>query len=130
MAIQVPVGPVNYSLAIQPGWCELDGEKCFGLCDRDNLEILISGAAPPAKRLTTAWHEIVHAWMAELAPGSYAQALEEEGVCDIVGLAMAHMDARLIARLHLYMTRGIEATDVLMIRGCREVVPVISTTIE
>jgi hypothetical protein len=47
-------------------------------------------------------------------------------VSNLIGIAMAAMAPKLIARLHVLLTRGMEAVDVLLLHGVAEPVPVIA----
>lgn len=116
MALMIPVGPFQYRLHLHHGYIILDGRQLLGACDSDNQRILISDISPPAKRLATFWHEAAHAWFAELNPGSHTK-FDEETFCNVIGLAMVAWGPHLMARVQIYLTRGIEPEDVMIMPG-------------
>ena len=115
--MHIPVGPHWYRLILVSGYCELDGEAVLGLCDPERQVIEISDRACPEKRLVIAWRR-------ELDVHEAAR-LGDEPMARLVGLAMARMDARTVARLHVYLTQGIECADVMMSPGLPGPVPVV-----
>lgn len=122
--MHVPVGPHWYELILEPDYIDSGGEAVLGLCDPDRQQIRISAVAPPAKRLSLLWHELAHAWVRELdvhERPSYA----DEPLANLIGLAMARMTPRLLARIHIYLTDGIDADGVLDAPGLPGPVPVV-----
>lgn len=113
MAILIPVGPFHYQVILQQGLINVNGRELIGACDSNRQIIYISDVPSPAKRLATFWHEVAHAWFAELNPGS-DEVFDEETFCNVIGLAMLAWGPLRLARVQIYLTRGIEAKDVLV----------------
>ena len=122
----IPVGPHTYEVRLVEGWCRHpDGRRCLGLTWPEEQRIEIASAAPASKRLATLWHEIAHAWHQELDVRGGVE-LDGEAMANIVGMAMAAMSVKIIARLHCYMTTGRDCDDVMLISGLAHPLPVIS----
>ena len=122
--MKIRVGAVEYDVRMVNGPVLLNGRECFGLCDPDGLVILIDGRMNPARRVATFWHELAHAWKFELDVHD-TKSMQTEAMCSLIGLAMASMDVRTIAKIHVFLTQQMDAHDVLLLSGCREPVPVI-----
>jgi hypothetical protein len=121
--MKVPVGGVLYRVNLVSHNLYVDGQRCFGLCDVHRQRIWIDRRCPVERRLSVFWHELAHAWKFELDV-SGAPALETEGICNLIGRAMAAMDPELIARLHVYITRNIQADLCIVCPETRRFVPV------
>lgn len=114
--ITVPVGPFSYRVRLIKGYVLASGPKGLGLCDVDRCEIIISDIPQIKKRISLLWHEIAHAWKWELDIHQ-SESLDDEATANLIGLAMAGTPVNLIARLHCYMTTGIECDDVMLVSG-------------
>jgi hypothetical protein len=101
-----------------------DGGKCNGLTWPDRALIQVDGRLPPDVRRKVLWHEIGHAFKAELDVTG-AMHLPEEVFCDLVALALTTMKPKLFLRLWLYATHKMVAHDVMMIPGCELPIPVL-----
>lgn len=121
--MKVPVGPFAYEVQLVDHPLELHGRPCMGLCDSERQRIFIARSLSPQRRLSVFWHELAHAWKSEMDV-HVAAAMEEESVCNLIGLAMTAMDPHLLARLHVFLTQGIEAEDVIFCLESRRVIPV------
>lgn len=64
--MQFRVGPHQYAVRIIAGWITIGSEKCAATHDWNRGEILISDQVKPAKRRSVLFHELRHAWQAEL----------------------------------------------------------------
>lgn len=121
--MRIPVGPYYYDLAVCRKLIPHQGGLAEGLCDRTGQRITISLVPPPSRRLATFWHELAHAWR-ELDIHE-APSLDDESMANLVGLAMARMDAHTLARIHILLTTGMEADEVLMIPGVCQPIPLL-----
>lgn len=133
MAMVIEIGGVCYELVlvqrdlVHPR----DGGKCNGLTWPDRALIEVDGRLPASVRRKVAWHELGHAFAGELGLGVFelglgqSGGLAEEVFCDLVALALTQFSPKLFLRLWLYVTRGMEAHDVMMLPGCAEPIPVI-----
>lgn len=121
--LQFPVGPYTYDLALVDEPIFHHGRPCMALTLPDERRIKISAHVRPELRVALAWHEIAHAWRAELDIHE-AESLGHEAYANLVALAMAQYDGKTIARLQLYLTRGIVADDVIIISGVSDPIPV------
>jgi len=122
--MKIPVGPLTYDLQLHKGIITYENQQCFGLTDPVAQTIFIADTLRPRKRLATAWHEICEAWKLELDIHQ-SQALNAESMANLIGMAMAGMPPQVIARLHVYMMRGIDADEVLFVSGFKNPLPVI-----
>ncbi|QQE12113.1 hypothetical protein JD969_01160 [Planctomycetota bacterium] len=121
----VQIGPHKYRIILVKGIVRDEkGNGYCGLTYFDHHNIIISGDLPPSKRLSTLWHELVHAFLYELDI-TESDSHDEESVCNLIGLAMSHLDAMTLARLHVYMTQGIDCDSVMMSPNLNEPVPVV-----
>jgi len=113
--MMIPVGPFCYQVKlVSEPLFDGEGHEADGLCRPFAMTIQVSAALPPDKRLATLWHEIGHAWKAELDVRD-KPTMDEESLCRMIGLAMAGMPPRLLAALHLYMMRGYECSAAIML---------------
>lgn len=100
----VPIAGVPFELRLVAGpILHPDGGTCRGLYYCDQLLILVSADIPPALRLRVAWHEIGHA-IYTLNVGE-RDSLDEESVCDLVGLAMAGITPEKFAEITAFVLR-------------------------
>ncbi|WP_432797023.1 hypothetical protein [Poriferisphaera sp. WC338] len=126
--MQVKIGPHEYRVILVKGTVRNGmGEAFCGLTHFDQQYILISGDMEPSKRLSTLWHELVHAFLYELNITD-TPVDDEESMCNLIGLAMSHLDAVTIAKLHVYMTEGVECDGVMMSPRLKYPVAVLDTT--
>ncbi len=125
MSMHVPVGPFAYEIRLFSGPIPHPDGPAMGTCDTAAMLILISDCVPAGKRMSLFWHELAHAIKGEcdvtLAPG-----LDEEAIANLMGLGLARLDARTLARVQVYLQQGIEARDVIMLPGVHDAIPVIS----
>lgn len=118
MALHVPVGPLVYELHLVQGLIDHDGDQVHGLCDPAQLRILISDQQSPERRVVTFWHELAHAWEFELdVRADEMSGFSGESLANLVALAMARIDADLLARCLLYLRTGIECLATLRPAG-------------
>lgn len=111
--MRIPVGPFDYTLKlVLPPLKHPDGREVVGLCDPDRLEIMIRADLPPVKRWSVFCHELAHAWAA-LDP-RHDDIWSEETLAELVGVALARMDALAICRLHVLLNTGIDAREVIL----------------
>lgn len=124
--MQIHVGPFRYTLSLRRGYLRHNGQDALGLCHTDKRLIEISDATAPSVRITTFWHELGHAIKREL---DITDALEiaEESLANLLGIAMAQLDARTLARVHIYLTTGMECDDVIMYPGGHAPIPVFNS---
>jgi hypothetical protein len=124
--MRVEIGGVGYELVLvqRDLLHPRDGGRCRGLTWPDRALIEVDGRLPPEVRRKVVWHELGHAFKAELDVSAALQ-LPEEMFCDLVALALTRLSPKLYARLWLFATRGYEAADVIMIPGLPEPIPVI-----
>ena len=112
--MKVKIGPHEYRVLLVDGVVRDPlGQAYCGLTNFDQQYILISGELEASKRLATLWHELVHAFLHELNI-TENPVHAEEAMCNLIGLAMSHLDAMTIARLHVFMTQGVECDSVMM----------------
>jgi len=115
-----------YELILTQNQPVVDGQPALGSCDPVEQKIEVWSKLTPERRLTVGWHEIAHAWRdaMDIRPDLM---LDDEAYAHLIGRAMAAMDVQLVARLHVYLTRGIDAAHVLMYPG-HDAVPVLRIT--
>ena len=124
--MKVKIGPHEYRVLLVKGIIrDEEGNAYCGLTFFEHQNILISGDLSASKRLSTLWHELVHAFIYELDI-TESEAHTEEAVCNLIGLAMSHLDAMTLARLQVYMTQGIDCDSVMMSPRLSEPVPVLN----
>lgn len=75
--------------------------ECLGLCCYTRNEILVSDATPMSKRRMTFFHEFAHAACDELRFG--VQSFDEESLAELMGIALANLDAPTLAAIELYL---------------------------
>lgn len=114
--MQIHVGPHTYDLSLHHGLIPIRGKLAQGICDSVRCQIKISDVVPPRKRLSVLWHELAHAWWAELTPDPQLP-MTEEALARMIGVAMAKLDGRTMARAEVLLTQGIESDDVMYFWG-------------
>lgn len=114
--MKLPIGSVEYDLRLVRQRPLVDGRPCRGCCDFERELIKVYRHMSARRRISTAWHEIAHAWQHELDVHQ-AEAFGDEAMCNLIGLAMSQISAQLAARLHCYLVTGIESDHVLMYPG-------------
>ncbi|QDU34057.1 hypothetical protein KS4_21190 [Poriferisphaera corsica] len=123
--MEVKVGPHVYRIILAKGIVRDEaGDPYCGLTFFDHQTILISGQLKPSKRLSTLWHELVHAFAYELDIAQ-SDTHDEESMCNLIGLAMSQLDAMTLARLHVYMLQGIDCDAVMMSPKLEQPIPVL-----
>lgn len=122
--MQVRVGPHDYVIELVNHPPLLDGREANGICDANSQRIEIYRHMPPSKRIAVGWHELAHAFQAELDIHQ-APSLDAEAMANLIGIAMAHMDARLLVRLHTFLLTGIDCVDAMFIPGIDSAVPIV-----
>jgi hypothetical protein len=101
--VMLPIGHTIYEVSLIHGYViDPKGTRCLGLTRPDTCRIEVSDVPPPAKRVAVAWHEITHAIKCELDAGQ-RQFMDEESICDMIGMAMAAISSEKIAELHHYL---------------------------
>ena len=123
--MQIKIGHVPYTISLINGYVDVDGLRSIGACDTDRCVIEVSDVPPAAKRLSILWHEIAHAWAAELGDGAPCPR-DAEAFANLIGVAMSSMSVGEIARAIILVTRGIEASDVWVLPGLTEPIPLVS----
>lgn len=124
--LPITIGGVSYTLALvtedllHPG----DGQRCNGLTWPDRALIQVDARLAPDVRRKVLWHEIGHAFKAELDITD-ASHLPEEVFCELVALALTTMKPKLFLKLWLFATHKMHAHDVIMLPGCSNPIPVI-----
>lgn len=121
--MKVPVGPFSYEVILTEQPLEFKGRRCMGLCDSEAQKIFIARRLCPQRRVSVFWHELAHAWKCDLEIHC-DETMEEEPICNMIGLAMTAMEPYLLARLHVFLTQGIETEDVIFCLDTRRVIPV------
>ncbi len=127
--MKIPIGPHEYDLVLVRGLVEHPDGPAVAICDSDRQRILVSDTVPPWRRLSNFWHEVAHAWKRELDVHE-SSSLNDEPLANLIGLGMASMDLITIARIHVYLTQGIECDSVLVFPSLKHPVPVLRFTQE
>jgi hypothetical protein len=121
--MKVPVGPFVYDVQLVDG-ITLNNRQCYGLTQPTAQVIKIDRNLRPDRRISVLWHELLEAWKAELDVHQ-TDEMDTEAIANLVGLAMAAMSPRMVAKLHAYMTTGIEADDVLITPAFQQPIPIL-----
>ncbi len=114
--MQINVGPHTYDLILHHGLIPFQGKLALGLCDPARCQIMIADVVAPRKRLSVLWHELAHAWWAELSPDPDLP-MGEEALARMIGVAMANLDSRTLARGEVLLHQGLECDDVMFFAG-------------
>ncbi len=122
--MHITVGPFRYEIVVnQQPIRHPDGGDCHGLAWPDIHRIEFSMVAPAEKRLAVVWHEIGHLIKADLDIHD-AGVMDEESMCNLIGLAMSMMSPMDLLRLHVFATQGIDAPSAMMCPGLPCPIPV------
>jgi hypothetical protein len=128
--MQIKVGPFRYEIIASPtNLKHPDGGECHGLARPDLNRVEFSSVAPPDKRMAVVWHEIGHLLKADLdITGSLK--LDEESICNLIGLAMSMMSPMDMLRLHVYVAQGVDAPGAMLYPGLPSPIPVFHFTLD
>jgi len=85
--MQLRVGPFTYRVRLVAGYIDHGGQRCLGLCDNEQGELLISDRAGPRQRLQILGHEYMEAWLYHFG----GQQPGKEDYCDLLGLALTQL---------------------------------------
>ncbi len=126
--MHIHVGPFRYEItASSTNIRHPDGGECNGVAYPDLNRIVFSKQTPADKRLAVVWHEIAHLLKADLdVTGS--SRLDEESICNLIGLAMSMMSPLEVARIHVFSTTGIDAPSAMLMPNMRSPIPVLDFT--
>jgi hypothetical protein len=107
--MHIKVGPYRYEIIARTEPIEHpDGGLCHGVAMPDRHRIEISLDAPPCKRLAVLWHELLHLAKADFDVTGSA-VLDEESICNLMGLLMSMISPMDLLRLHIFATEGVDA---------------------
>lgn len=121
--IQVRIATSMWRVELVHGWITRDGRMLRGCCDFDRQWIGVSDRLEPDKRQQTCWHELAHAIREELDVEP-DRDLSDEAYARLTAMGLMHISPVDLDRMRCYMATGIEAHDVISIRGVG-IVPVI-----
>lgn len=122
------VGPFRYELVARNVQIYTpDGVPCYGLAWPDQQRIEFSLLAPPVKRLSVVWHELLHLARADFDIHSTSE-MSEEAVCNLIGLVMAMISPMDLLRLHVYATEGVDAPAAMLTPNLPRPIPLLHFT--
>jgi len=115
---------LHYELRLHKGVIRHpDLDNCLGVCDSVACTIDVSDAVPSAKRMRIFAHELAHA-IKEECDAHHATLIDEETHCELASMGTL-LAPKLLARVYIYLTWGIEVEDVMFIPGVEEPIPVV-----
>lgn len=123
--LTLPVAGLTLQILLVDGFAYLDGEACLGVADPAAMTITISKIPPPDKRIRVFWHELGHIIKCE-CDAANAEWMDEEHLCNIIGLGCSMIDGSDLHRLKFYLTTGIIAKSMAVFPGMSTPVPVLS----
>lgn len=123
--MRIPVGPLSYELRLVDDPITLDGVRRRAICDGESRHILIDSSLTPDQRIVEFWHEFGHAIKFELDIHD-TETLGHEQLARLMGIGMAHVSPFELCRIQIYLTRGIEADEILM--HDRHAIPVVNSS--
>lgn len=127
--MHIHVGPFRYEItASSTNIRHPDGGECNGVAYPDLNRIVFSKQTPPEKRLAVVWHEIAHLLKADLDIHCLP-TLDEEAVCNLIGLAMSLITPMDMLRLHVYVCQGIDAPGAMFNPRLSRPIPVCRITL-
>ncbi len=112
--VTLRVGPVDYELHLFSGFLESQGHECLGLIQFDVCRILISDKAPIRKRIATFWHELGHAIVSECFYRDSFPKLDEEDLCNMLGIGMSAIDADTLKQVHELLSRDTGSASIVL----------------
>ena len=101
-SVVLRIGPVDYEIFLFNGLLKYgDGRGlCYGMANLGLCQIFISDVIPIRKRIATFWHEFMHVVFDECSCVEPVSKMEEEDLCNLLGIGMANIGASEIARVY------------------------------
>lgn len=112
--MEIEIGNVPWTVELVDSPIIHEGKKVRAVCDGDERRIQIDSSLPPATRYHEFFHEFGHAIQFELDIHD-AELLGREPLARLVALGFSNLKPFTLARIHIYLTQGIECDDLMMI---------------
>lgn len=119
--MRVPVGFVSYELQLVDGPIMHEGVQRRALCDGEKRTMQIDKSLTIDQRFVEFCHELTHAIKFELDVHD-TETMNEESMARLMGMGMARISPKTWCLIHIYLTRGVEPDDVIMLG--HQVIPV------
>jgi hypothetical protein len=85
--MQLRVGPFIYQVRWVEDYIDYAGQRCLGLCDNEQHELIVSTQTGPMQQVQVLCHEYMEAWVYHFA----GEKPTKEDYCDLFGLAMTQL---------------------------------------
>lgn len=129
------LGPWSWSVELCEGKLTHPetGRRCLALCDTDRNWIGVTDVKPPDDRMRLFWHELAHAWIAELHPvpedERLGEPLSEETLCNLVAMGRSLVSRSDEMRIECYLKNGIACDSIMLLPGRNTPIPFINARI-